>query len=94
MKFLNIGYDVSDESGKKLDLYGGAESATKVWEDYIKAHNEGDLEAITKLILMILKFGVLTVNLSMDQRLTLIFYQCGLKEALQSGSQIILFQIN
>ena len=44
-----IGYDVSDESGKKLDLYGGAESATKVWEDYIKAHNEGDLEAITKL---------------------------------------------
>ena len=44
-----IGYDVSDESGKKLDLYGGAESATKVWEDYIKAHNEGDLESITKL---------------------------------------------
>jgi len=44
-----IGYDVSDESGKKLDLYGGAESATKIWEDYIKAHNEGNLEAISKL---------------------------------------------
>ena len=44
-----IGYDVSDETSKKLDLFGGPESATKVWEDYIKAHNEGDLEAITKL---------------------------------------------
>ena len=44
-----IGYDVSDQSGKKLDLYGGSESATKVWEDYIKAHNEGNLEAISKL---------------------------------------------
>ena len=44
-----IGYDVSDESGKKLDLYGGLESATKVWEDYIKAHNERNLDAISKL---------------------------------------------
>ena len=44
-----IGYDVSDETGKKLDLFGGPESATKVWEGYIKAHNEGNLEAISKL---------------------------------------------
>ena len=44
-----IGYDVSDETGKKLDLFGGPESATKVWEDYIKAHNEADLGAIKKL---------------------------------------------
>ena len=44
-----IGYDVSDKTGKKIDLFGGTESATKVWEDYIKAHNEGDLEAIKKL---------------------------------------------
>ncbi len=44
-----IGYDISDESGEKLDLFGGPESATKVWENYIKAHNEGNLEAISQL---------------------------------------------
>ena len=44
-----IGYDVSDETGKKIDLFGGTESATKLWEDYIKAHNEGNVEAISRL---------------------------------------------
>jgi len=44
-----IGYHVSDETGKKIDLFGGTESATKVWEDYINAHNEGNLEAISRL---------------------------------------------
>ena len=34
---------------------------------------------------MILKFGALTVNLSMDQRLTLIFYQCGFELQGDSG---------
>ena len=40
---------MSDETGKKIDLFRGTESATKVREDYIKAHNEGNSEAISRL---------------------------------------------
>ena len=80
-----IGYDVSDESGKKLDLYGGAESATKVWEDYIKAHNEGDLEAIAKLNFDDIKVWGPNGEFIDGSEAHINFLSCGLKETLQSG---------
>ncbi|MDG2371406.1 MAG: hypothetical protein P8L83_02220 [Flavobacteriaceae bacterium] len=42
---LVIGYDVSDE-GEKRTLVAGSMTNVEVWEKYIKAHNERDLEAI------------------------------------------------
>lgn len=40
-----IGYDISDK-GVERTLYGGDIATVTVWEDYVKAHNENDLEAI------------------------------------------------
>ncbi len=43
-----IGYDVSDE-GEKRDLKGGSIENIAIWENYIKAHNERDMEVIRSL---------------------------------------------
>jgi uncharacterized protein YacL (UPF0231 family) len=43
-----IGYEVSDD-GTKAPLYSNDLSTVAVWEQYIKAHNERDLEAIRSL---------------------------------------------
>jgi uncharacterized protein YacL (UPF0231 family) len=43
-----IGHEVS-EDGTKLPLYTGDLSTVAVWEQYIKAHNERDLETIRSL---------------------------------------------
>ncbi len=43
-----IGYDMSDDD-KKRDLIPGSLSNIIVWEKYIKAHNEVDLEQIKSL---------------------------------------------
>lgn len=43
-----IGYEVSDDT-TKIPLYSGDLSTVALWEDYIKAHNERDLEAIRGL---------------------------------------------
>lgn len=39
-----IGYDISD--GVKTPIYGGDLSNIKVWEKYVKAHNQKDIETI------------------------------------------------
>jgi|TARA_B110000240_G_scaffold143763_1_gene159084 hypothetical protein len=43
-----IGHEISEE-GTKISLYGGSMSTIQVWENYINAHNDGDLEAIRSL---------------------------------------------
>ena len=43
-----IGYQISDK-GEKISLYGGDMAAVSLWETYIKAHNERDLETIAAL---------------------------------------------
>ena len=43
-----IGYQVS-KSGEKIPLYGGDMTAVSVWETYLKAHNEQDVETIAAL---------------------------------------------
>ncbi|MFT6699589.1 MAG: hypothetical protein ACJAVD_001089 [Porticoccaceae bacterium] len=43
-----IGHEVSDE-GIKIPLYGGNLANVAVWENYIKAHNEKDFDAISNL---------------------------------------------
>ena len=43
-----IGHEVS-EDGTKLPLYTGDLSTLAIWEQYIKAHNERDLEVIRSL---------------------------------------------
>lgn len=43
-----IGYEVSDE-GVKIPLYGSDLANVVIWENYIKAHNEKDFEAIINL---------------------------------------------
>ena len=43
-----IGYQISDK-GEKISLYGGDMAAVSLWETYIKAHNERDLETIASL---------------------------------------------
>ena len=40
-----IGHEISDD-GTKIALYGGSMSTVEVWENYITAHNAGDVEAI------------------------------------------------
>jgi len=42
-----IGYDITE--GVKTPIYGGNLSTVEVWEKYIKAHNEKDLETIQNL---------------------------------------------
>jgi hypothetical protein len=42
-----IGYDITE--GVKIPIYGGDLSTVEVWEKYIKAHNEKDLETIQNL---------------------------------------------
>ena len=42
-----IGYDISE--GVKSPLFAGDLSTIEVWEKYIKAHNEKDLQAIQSL---------------------------------------------
>ena len=44
----SIGYQVS-KSGEKIPLYGGDMAAVSLWETYLKAHNEQDLETIAAL---------------------------------------------
>ncbi len=44
-----IGHEISDEDGSKISLYGGSMSTVEVWENYITAHNNGDLEAIRNM---------------------------------------------
>ena len=41
-----IGHEINDEDGSKISLYGGSMSTVEVWENYISAHNEGNLEII------------------------------------------------
>lgn len=43
-----IGYDVSEE-GEKRTLLAGPMSNVEVWEKYIKAHNERDIETIMNM---------------------------------------------
>jgi ketosteroid isomerase-like protein len=43
-----IGFQISDK-GEKIPLYGGDMAAVSLWETYIKAHNERDLETIAAL---------------------------------------------
>ena len=43
-----IGYDISDD-GEKRDLEVGSLSNIEIWENYIKAHNERDFNAIKSL---------------------------------------------
>jgi len=43
-----IGYDIADD-GTKTPLYTGDMSNLAIWEKYIKAHNERDLETIRSL---------------------------------------------
>ena len=43
-----IGHEVSDD-GTKIPLYTGDLSTVAIWEQYIKAHNDNDLEAIRSL---------------------------------------------
>jgi uncharacterized protein YacL (UPF0231 family) len=43
-----IGYQISD-NGEKISLYGGDMAAVSLWETYLKAHNERDLETIAAL---------------------------------------------
>ena len=43
-----IGVQISDK-GEKIALYGGDMAAVSLWETYIKAHNERDLETIAAL---------------------------------------------
>ncbi len=43
-----IGYEVSDD-GVKIPLYSGDLSNVAIWEKYIRAHNERDLETINSL---------------------------------------------
>lgn len=47
-KSLKIGYDISDD-GEKRDLEVGSLSNIEIWENYIKAHNERDFDAIKSL---------------------------------------------
>ena len=42
------GYQISDK-GEKISLYGGDMAAVSLWETYLKAHNERDLETIAAL---------------------------------------------
>jgi|TARA_B100001142_G_C14119937_1_gene572603 hypothetical protein len=44
-----IGHEISDEDGSKISLFGGPMTNVEVWENYISAHNNGDLEAIRKM---------------------------------------------
>jgi hypothetical protein len=44
-----IGHEISDEDGSKISLFGGPMTNVEVWENYITAHNNGDLEAIRKM---------------------------------------------
>ncbi len=44
-----IGHEISDEDGSKISLFGGSMSTVEVWENYITAHNNGDLEAIRNM---------------------------------------------
>ena len=43
-----IGYEI-DDNGNKLPLYSGDMSNLAVWEEYIKAHNNRNLDAIKSL---------------------------------------------
>ncbi|MAN49392.1 MAG: hypothetical protein CMD04_01050 [Flavobacteriales bacterium] len=43
-----IGYEVSD-NGEKTSLIAGDMSTIEVWEKYVQAHNDGDLDAIKNL---------------------------------------------
>jgi hypothetical protein len=43
-----IGYEI-EEDGNKAPLYSGDMSNLVIWEAYIKAHNEQDLEAIKSM---------------------------------------------
>ncbi|MBN09181.1 MAG: hypothetical protein CMC79_02255 [Flavobacteriaceae bacterium] len=47
-KQSKIGYDFSDE-GEKRDLVAGSIENITIWENYIKAHNERDFDAIRAL---------------------------------------------
>tara|TARA_B100000767_G_scaffold275332_1_gene311774 strand:+ start:2418 stop:2948 length:531 start_codon:yes stop_codon:yes gene_type:complete len=44
-----IGHEINDEDGSKISLYGGSMSTVEVWENYISAHNEGNLEVIRSM---------------------------------------------
>jgi hypothetical protein len=41
-----IGHEISDDDGSKVPLYAGSMSTIEVWENYITAHNNGDIEAV------------------------------------------------
>ena len=43
-----IGYELSD-NGEKTSLIAGDMSTIEVWEKYVQAHNDGDLDAIKNL---------------------------------------------
>ncbi len=43
-----IGYQIS-EDGTKIALYSDSKSTIQVWENYIKAHNEKNIETIKSL---------------------------------------------
>ncbi len=43
-----IGFEISDD-GSKIPLYAGDLSVVSLWEAYVKAHNERDLETIAAL---------------------------------------------
>jgi len=44
-----IGHEISDDDGSKVPLYAGSMSTIEVWENYITAHNNGDIEAVRNL---------------------------------------------
>ena len=82
------------QMNQKNLIYMAAESATKVWEDYIKAHNEGDLEAITKLNFDDIKVWGPNGEFIDGSEAHINFLSMWFEGNSQSGSQIILFQIN
>ena len=43
-----IGYDISEE-GEQRELIAGPLTTVSVWEDYVQAHNNKDLDAIASL---------------------------------------------
>ena len=43
-----IGVEIPNDS-TRIPLYGGDMATVKLWEEYIKAHNEKDLETIKKI---------------------------------------------
>ena len=84
-----IGYQVSI-SGEKIPLYGGDMAAVSVWETYLKAHNEQDVETIAALNSEKDFMAYAPTEMSLKApRHTSLFYLPGLNKPTQSGQQSI-----